>query len=300
MNGNIVVAWESRRETQEALFEQRALLGRDLAVVCAIDPLPFRGTLRPLRGATDELVARRREALAADAIEAWADRLRAEGVDVEASLHRGDAVRVLLDAAARRGSAAIAITARPPPAVYGSTLAALVRRAPVPVLVVRESRRPGRPPQRVVVPLDPSDGVERVVSPALGLAQAHDAEVVLVAVGDPFSAKVRVAVDEAERRLASGGAATRVHLAGEVPLRRLGAVLEAEAPDVILVATQPRSSSSIAAATSERVISQLLLESSSSLLLVGDRPQRSSADAGPNRRRERGEPPRPVAQEVRS
>jgi nucleotide-binding universal stress UspA family protein len=299
VNGNIVVAWESRRETQEALFGQRALLGRDLAVVCAIDPLPLRGTLRPLRGATGELVTRRRESLAAAAIEAWADRLRAEGVDVEASLRRGDAARVLLDEAARRGSATIAIAARPPPAVYGSTLATLVRHAPVPVLVVRESRRPDGRPQRLVVPLDLRAGVERVLPPTLELAQAHDAEVVLVALGAPVSAKVRAAVDEAERTLASGGAATRLHLAGEVPLRRLSAELEAQAPDLIVVATQPRSSSSIAGATSERVISQLLLESSSSLLVVGDQPQRSGVAA--TRRRERGEPARThVTQEVRS
>ena len=207
MNGNVVVAWESRCETQEGLFAQRALLGRDVAAVCAVDPLLFRHTLRPFRGGMDEVVTRQRELLAADQIEAWADRLRAEGVDVDATVVRGDLVDALIRNSVERTSSAIALASRRPPAVFGDTVARLVRHAHVPLLVLREARRPGASVQRVLVPLDLRAGAERVGPSAVAVATAHDAEVVLVAAGDPSSTSVRAAIDEAERQvrgLASG------------------------------------------------------------------------------------------------
>lgn len=269
--GGVVVAWESRRDAQQVLFAQRALLGRDVAAVCPIDPAPFRHTSRPRRGAMDELISRQREFLAAHALEAWADRLRAEGVDVDALVRRGDPVEVLVGEATLRGASAIALPVRPPPAVFGGTLGRLVRRSPAPVLLLREPRRPGAVVQRVAVPLDASAGPARLAPTLVDFVAAHDAEVVVVAVGDPFAPAVRATVDEAERLLAAVGQPARVRLAGEVSVRPLCALLEEEAPDLIAVAAPSSDASWGAVEASERLLVQLLLESASSLLVVRDR-----------------------------
>lgn len=263
--GAVLVAWEPRRDAQQVLFAQRALLGRDVVAVCPIDPSPFRHTLRPYRGAMDELLSRQREFVAAHAIEAWSDRLRAEGVDVEAAVRRGDPVDVLVRAALERAVGAIAVAARPPPAVFGGLLARLVRRSPAPVLLLREPRRPGGTVQRIVVALDAAAPRPSVAPAAAELAAAHDAEVVLVATGDPFARLTRAAVDEAERQLAAAGQPVRVRLAGEVSLRPLCWLLEEEAPDLIVVAGPAAASVADAA---DRMLVQLLLESPSSLLVV--------------------------------
>lgn len=281
--GAVVVAWESRRDAQQVLFAQRALLGRDVVALCPIDPAPPRRTASPRRGVMDELISRQRELVAARSIEAWADRLRAEGVDVDAVVRRGDPVEALVREAGERGAGAVALAVRPPPAVFGGTLARLVRRAPAPVLLLREPRRPGGEVHRIAAALDvgaPPAGLLRAVA---ALAAAHDAEVVLVATGDPFEATTRAAVDEAERLLAASGQRVRVRLVGEVALRPLCALLEEEAPDLIAVAgPAPRA----AADAADRMLVQLLLESPSSLLVVQG-PARASAAERPSCRRGR-------------
>lgn len=149
----------------------------------------------------------------------------------------------------------------------------LVRDAPAPVLLVRGARR-GAEVERVVVPLDVIAGPWRVGPAALGLADAHGAEVVLVAVGDPRWPSLRRTADEAERLFVESGARTRLVLAGPAPLPRLASILEAEAPDVVALATQPRSPSSIADATAEQALEHLLAEGTTSLLVVGDHAER--------------------------
>lgn len=178
-------------------------------------------------------------------------------------------------------------------------MARLLRDAPAPALLVRGAW-PAAGVERVVVPLDLSAGPWRVGPAALGLAQAHGAEVVLVAVDDPLGPSARGSIDVAERLFAAAGARTRLVLAGRAPLARLASVLEAEAPDVVALATQPRSPSSIAGATGERVIEHLLREGTTSLLVVGDRgehvvgPTRPASSASPERPRP-ARRPQPVA-----
>lgn len=278
-SGAVVAAWEPRRDAQQVLYAQRALLGRAVVAVCPIDPHPFRHTPRPRRGLMDELISRQRELAAAHALETWSDRLRAEGVDVESVVRRGDAVEVLVSEALEHAAGAIAIAVRPPPAVFGGAVARLIRRAPGPALLLREPRRPGGAVDRVVVPLTASAPASSVVRVAAGVAAAHDAEVVLVVTGDPFAPAVRAALEEAERHLAT----VRIRFAGEVALRPLCSLLEEEEPDLIAVAGPTAPSVADAA---DRMLVHLLLESSSSLLVVQE-PARAPTAERPTCRRVR-------------
>lgn len=271
----MVAAWAPRRDTQQVLFAQRALLGRDVVAVCPIDPAPFRHTSRPRRGVMDELISRQRELVAAHELEAWSDRLRAEGVDVETVVGRGDPVEVLAREGLERAAGAIAVAARPAPAVFGGALARLVRRSPTHVLLLRAPRRAGGAVRRIVVPLETRASPPRVAPAVVELAAAHDAEVVLVATGDPFAPAVRAAVDEAQRQLAAAGQPVRVRLAGEVSLRPLCSALEEEEPDLIAVAGPSTTSASDVA---DRMLVQLLIESPSSLLVVRESARTPAAE----------------------
>lgn len=162
----------------------------------------------------------------------------------------------------------------------------LAREAPAPLLLVRGGWPPAAPP-RVVVPLDLLAGPWRVGPAVLAFAHAHGADVVLLALGDPVRPSFQASVDEAERSFAEAGAdvgvGVRLVLAGRAPLQRIVRTLEAESPDVIALATQPRSPSSIGGATSEQLLMLLLDEGTTSLLVVGDQADGAEPIAPPHR-----------------
>jgi nucleotide-binding universal stress UspA family protein len=111
------------------------------------------------------------------------------GVTVESVVGCGDAARVIADVAAARGAGLIAMTTHGRSGLgrwlYGSVADGVLRRAPVPVLLVPatcEHPWPGGRPRRLLVPLDGSAYAEEALPTAAWLARAAGAELRLLRV----------------------------------------------------------------------------------------------------------------------
>jgi nucleotide-binding universal stress UspA family protein len=121
-----------------------------------------------------------------------AERLQASGVQAEVHVHLDDATRTIVRVARDCGAGLIVMTTHGRSGlgrwVYGSIAEQVLRRAPVPVLLVPAGCDPVWPedrPLRIIVPLDGSRLAAAVLEPASELAGALRAEIVLLGVVEP-------------------------------------------------------------------------------------------------------------------
>jgi nucleotide-binding universal stress UspA family protein len=112
-----------------------------------------------------------------------------EGVLVETFVAQGDAAQAIVNVAASRRAGLIVMTTHGRSGLgrwlYGSVADGVLRRAPVPVLLVPatcEHPWPGGRPRRVLVPLDGSAYAEEALAPAARLARAAGTELRLLRV----------------------------------------------------------------------------------------------------------------------
>jgi nucleotide-binding universal stress UspA family protein len=110
-------------------------------------------------------------------------------VEVETTVGWGDAAQVIVAAAAGRRAGLIVMTTHGRSGLgrwlYGSVADSVLRRTPVPVLLVPatcERPWPGGRPRRILVPLDGSAYAEEALAPAAPLARAAGAELRLLRV----------------------------------------------------------------------------------------------------------------------
>ncbi|MBI3971387.1 MAG: universal stress protein [Chloroflexi bacterium] len=119
-------------------------------------------------------------------LRAVAERVRTAGLPVESSVRHGDAVQLILDAAAAWRADLIALSSHGHSGIgrwlYGSVTDRVVRHAAAPVLLVPatcDHPWPDRP-DRIVVPLDGSRLAEEALGPATALAGLFGAGLLLV------------------------------------------------------------------------------------------------------------------------
>ena len=124
-------------------------------------------------------------------LERTAGLLREQGVDVETALRFADPAEAIVEEARARGADLIAMTSRGHGGlgrlVFGSVAAAVVERAPAPVLLLTEAdvERDGAPfdvAPRVLVPLDGSPAAEAALPAANDLAATLAGGLVLLRV----------------------------------------------------------------------------------------------------------------------
>ena len=165
--------------------------GARVELLTAVNPLPFRHTLRPLRPGRDEQLIGEQTARAAAHLRALRGELEARGVDaVACQVTLGDPAQVILDRVEQDTPTLVVMTTHgrsgPSRWVRGSVCERVLRRSPVPVLTLPPIEGDGLPPvslKRILVPLDGSPRSKAVVAPARQLAALHGAEIILLRVG---------------------------------------------------------------------------------------------------------------------
>ncbi|MBD0329843.1 MAG: universal stress protein [Thermoleophilia bacterium] len=184
---------------------------------------------------------------------------RLDGVSVRPAL--GAAADCLLTAAAETDATLIALGSRGRgplrAAVLGSVSAAVVARAPCPVLVASEAAGTGpHPGQRIVCGVEPGDDGPRVVRAARALAEALAAPLVLATVAPPPTVPGTSPVPGAVERLR------------ELEQREAWGVLEAAAA---AAGVGRGASRRVAFGRPAQALSQLAAETEAGLLVVGCR-----------------------------
>jgi nucleotide-binding universal stress UspA family protein len=139
---------------------------------------------------TDAQVALRKRAEAE--IDATAEQVRLAGVDAETHVYYDEATAAILDAVQARQADLIVMASHGRTGlgrwIYGSVAERVLRRAPVPVLVVPgavSGAWPADRSPRLLVPLDGSAVAEAALAPARALAAELGSEVLLLRVVEP-------------------------------------------------------------------------------------------------------------------
>lgn len=130
-----------------------------------------------------------------EGLDAVAEKLRDDGLAVEAHVEADDPARAILAAAERHGADLIALSTHGRSGlgrwVYGSVADRVLRHADVPVLLIPPDRgggwtaATGEATCRILVPLDGSDLGRAALGPAVELARVFDADIVLVQAVEP-------------------------------------------------------------------------------------------------------------------
>jgi nucleotide-binding universal stress UspA family protein len=159
----------------------QAVSGR-LVLVRAVQVFTFPGV-----DARDAQVAASAEAQ--EYLESHASRLTASGLAVEIAVPYGEAATEILDEISIRNADLIVMATHGRAGVgrwlYGSVADEILRRAPLPVMLVPPGSAhalPGDRPPHILVPLDGSEVAEAALTPASELAVRLGAEVVLLRV----------------------------------------------------------------------------------------------------------------------
>ena len=202
---------------------------------------------------------------------------------VETSVGCGDPAQVIADAAAVRRAGLIVMTTHGRSGLgrwlYGSVAEGVLRRAPVPVLLVPgtcEHSWPRGRPRRILLPLDGSAYAEAALAPAARLARATGAELRLlrvvalplhpygagyVAVGfDPTSrfVEAREYLQTVAERLRADGLEVTVRADAGAPGQVIGEHAQVKGTDMVVMATHGHTGlaqvalGSVAAATLQR------------------------------------------------
>lgn len=126
---------------------------------------------------------------AADYLARLAEALRAEGLPTRIVSKEGPAQRAILSEARMSGASMIAMTTRGRGGLarwlMGSVTEQVLRESPVPVWVTRATEPPEPPPDpleldRILVPLEPGERPEDVLSPALEFARIFGARLLVL------------------------------------------------------------------------------------------------------------------------
>lgn len=186
----VIVALDGSGAADSAVFQTLPLLRSDrvrVTLLTVIDPMPLRRTLKPLRGARDELLTAAGVDRARDHLQAVARSLGASGVAVaERVVTVGEPVEVIVRLASERAPALVLMRTHGRRGLarltHGSVTSELLRRCPAPLLLLRgEQQLFGL--EKILVPLDGSDCAANILEPVEHLAGAFGSEVALLTVG---------------------------------------------------------------------------------------------------------------------
>jgi nucleotide-binding universal stress UspA family protein len=192
LHEKILIPLDGSEFSAQTLIQLRGLLRQkptQVRLLTAVDPVPFRFTLRPLRGARDDEVLGARLERAQEALERVQKQLRKEGVEASVSVRKGMPAAAILEEIDAWQPSLVAMTTHGRSGlsewVYGSVAQRVVRHCPAPLLLLRPQE--GSPRElglkRILVALDGSERADRVLPLAQELAQLHAAEVVLFSAG---------------------------------------------------------------------------------------------------------------------
>jgi nucleotide-binding universal stress UspA family protein len=200
----------------------------------ATDEALQRGLLRWMKSDLDRLAARQ----AGDGVDCWARVCRGEPADALVELAELiDADAIVMTSHGRTGISRW---------LFGSVAESVLRRSLRPVLVVPAVDPPARAAaptaRRVLVPLDGSPAGEAVLDPAVGLARALDARVLLLRVVDPGEppAAARGYLGQIAERLRGRVAGSELRVEAGDPALRIEGVAAEVAPIAIAMATHGR------------------------------------------------------------
>ncbi len=261
---DIVVPLDGSNLSESALPWARAIAARsdaDLHLVHVHIPLrvptcrevlgePAAQTLRQISEATREREAEYlRETRGG--IREGRDSKIATGKGISAAVLRGPPGPALVDHACESNASLIVMATRPlagkDRAWQGSVTDEVVRRCPMPVLIIRGSEGPQPEPRvdRVMVPLDGSVAAEGAVAHAIALARVFGAELRFVQVvspgrGDPAGAERYLKGIEARTR-PSGVPAESLVVVDRDVVDALIATAEGTGADVVAMASRCRS-----------------------------------------------------------
>jgi nucleotide-binding universal stress UspA family protein len=200
------------------------------------------------------IAAARQEAAVAEAeqyLAALAERTRAPGIAVTARVAPRHPATVILETTDAVGAELIVMAthsrAAPLRAVLGSVAEEVLRAARVPVLLIPPACAepwPATSKLQVLVALDGSPIAEQVIAPAVALAQALEAELILLQVTEQEAGAEREPADEYLERVAGplrdGGTDVQVIAATGRTADRILAVAREEPAQVIAMATHGR------------------------------------------------------------
>jgi len=285
MIDRILVPLDGSRVAEQILPHLRRLLHRhdsEVILVRAAVPPPMENGM---------LIADALLAASRDYLNQTQDHLRDQGVCVRSVVRVGSPIGVILDVAQEERATMIALATHGETGLKrllaGSVAEGVIKKTPVPVLVVRPfwsyELLPGRtdgeelqPMRNLLLPLDRPEECEHILPPVTELARMFDARVVLLHVmnaaelkdGDPAA---RRAEDEAQLdRLVSRLAEEKVQSVAVVGKGDpAGQILEASrSHDIDLIAMSTHGKSGILRLFASSITEKVLRESTCPMLVV--------------------------------
>jgi len=204
----IIVPLDGSLTAEAVLPHVRRILRRqdsEIILVRAVVPAPVENTM---------LIADAAMGAARSYVAGIQERLEREGVRVSSEVRAGTAVGVILDVAEDRKATMIAMATHGATGLkrilLGSVAEVVLRKSPVPVLVLRpfwtseeapHEEMEGVPIRNLLVPVDGSDLAELAVPAALELARLFEARAILLRVLDEDREDTAAEIREAEEHL---------------------------------------------------------------------------------------------------
>ncbi|MCB9610487.1 MAG: universal stress protein [Polyangiaceae bacterium] len=254
----VLVPLDGSSHADGVLAQAKPLMERadlELVLFTAVDPIPNRYSLRPLRS-EDAVRVSHHVAQARAHLDELSSVMRAEGRAVRTEVRVGvgaDAILSMVDAIAPDLVVMRSRVGRGAAWRFGSVSRRVLRHCPVPLLLLA----PETPPSEIsniLIPLDGSERSERVLPHAIELASAFDAAITLcrfAATAEEFidapepglatPERLRATLSKAREVIEDRGLRARVRVGVGDPATRIVEIAEEEGVDLIAMATHGRS-----------------------------------------------------------
>jgi nucleotide-binding universal stress UspA family protein len=192
MLNHVLVPLDDSDLSKQTLIAVRRIVGvagTRVRLLTAVDPLPFRHTLRPFRGAGDEALVSQRVGRAEEHLQALVEDLKREGLDATCKVMLGTPADVILNEVESSPPSLVAMTSHGRGGITrwirGSVAQRVLRHCSAPLLLLRARQDGGAELdlRRILVPLDGSHRADLILPLVEELAALYGAEVILLRVG---------------------------------------------------------------------------------------------------------------------